>query len=799
MNRNVWTVLFVILGSICLYSCSSVRHLPPGQSMLVKNEVKVVDAKSPDFDNLRTYVRPVTNKKFMDLFRIKTVFYDWGQPTYDKNGNTKDGKFKKFLREKVGEPPVLLDSMEIKNSVDQLKIVMKQIGYFDADVDYKVTYRRKDHKKSKVDYFITAHDPYTISKINYDISIPEYKRIVVLNMRKSVLYDGMQYNENRINDELTRIINLIRNEGYYYVEKSIMRCNVEYDPPDSSGVNPRSVNITILLNIPQGDNASRYLYKYHINDIYVNPDMPSLSASDAVYDTTFYPYQTRRDSSRLYFIEERSIGEVQKPYFSYKKLSDAIFTRTGQNYSQMYRDLSSRALNSLDNFDYINILFKENEALLDTVNKTGALDVYYRMIRKKRHTFGGQVELRNDKSAISLQYTNRNIFRGAEHLTLNLSGGYFYYSLSNLFKNNTTYSYPEFGVSASLDFPNRLFLFNNLISENTVSRSTSLKLGVNYSGLYHKLMYNAALIYRWSPSAYMSHSVSPIDISTINNTDKRLSFLMNYDSYPESYQKRFGKFMLFSAKYSFNYLIPKFLESRRHNMHLSISAESCGTLVFGLNKLFSPNDRWELGQNSLDSVGYSYSSFEKIDLLWNYTFTINKENSIAMRSDIGFIIPLDKESYIPYEKGFYMGTSNSMRGWSYRGLGPGSYQRGADSLYTGDIKLEFNFEYRGTIYRSLKYGIFADVGNIWLARKNKDMPGAEFAFNRFYKELAVDVGAGLRLDFNFFVIRVDYAVPVYDPTRSDEEGRVINWYWIWISDHPYRVLQGLKIAIGYAF
>ncbi len=402
MNRNVWTVLFVILGSICLYSCSSVRHLPPGQSMLVKNEVKVVDAKSPDFDNLRTYVRPVTNKKFMDLFRIKTVFYDWGQPTYDKNGNTKDGKFKKFLREKAGEPPVLLDSMEIKNSVDQLKIVMKQIGYFDADVDYKVTYRRKDHKKSKVDYFITAHDPYTISKINYDISIPEYKRIVVLNMRKSVLYDGMQYNENRINDELTRIINLIRNEGYYYVEKSIMRCNVEYDPPDSSGVNPRSVHITILLNIPQGDNASRYLYKYHINDIYVNPDMPSLSASDAVYDTTFYPYHTRRDSSRLYFIEERLIGEVRKPYFSYKKLSDAIFTRTGQNYSQMYRDLSSRALNSLDNFDYINILFKENEALLDTVNKTGALDVYYRMIRKKRHTFGGQVELRNDKSAISL-------------------------------------------------------------------------------------------------------------------------------------------------------------------------------------------------------------------------------------------------------------------------------------------------------------------------------------------------------------------------------------------------------------
>lgn len=766
--------------------------------MLVKNEVKVVDAKDPDFDNLKTYVRPVTNKKFMDMFRIKTVSYDWGRPTYDKNGNTKDSKFKKFLREKVGEEPVLLDSAEITSSIDQLKIVMKQLGYFDADVDYQVTFKRKDHKKSKVDYLVTAHTPYHISRIDYDIPIQEYKRIVVLNMRESVLSDGMQYNEEIINDELTRIINLIRNEGYYYVEKSIIRCDVMYDPPDSNGVDPKTVSLTILINIPQGENASRYLYKYYFNDIYVNPDMPSLSVTDVVYDTTYYHWQTRRDSSHLYFVEERQYGKEQKPYFSYKMLANALYTRSGQPYTQQSRDQSSRALNSLDNFDYINILFKENEALLDTVNKTGYLDVYYRMIRKKRHSIGGQVELRNDKSALSLNYVNRNIFRGAEHLTINISGGYFYYSLNYLFKHNNVYSYPEFGASASLDFPNRIFLFNNHVNDNSVSRSTSLKIGVNYSGLYHRLMYNAAITYRWSPSYFMSHSVSPIDVSTINNSDKRFSYLMNYDAYPDSYQNKFGKFVLFSAKYTFNYLIPVSLESRRHNMHLSVSAESCGTLLLGLNKLFSPNERWVLSRNNLDSLGYNYTTFEKIDVLWNYTYTIDNLNSIAMRSDMGFILPIDKDSHIPYEKGFYMGTSNSMRGWSYRGLGPGSYVHGEDTLYTGDIKLEFNLEYRGTIYRSFKYGIFADVGNIWLARKNDDMPGAEFSFKRFYKELAVDAGVGLRLDFNFFVIRVDYAVPIYDPTRSDEQGRVINSEWLH-SPHRYRIFQGLKIAIGYAF
>lgn len=765
--------------------------------MLVRNNVEVKDAKSPDFDNLKTYVRPVTNKKFMDLVRIKTVFYDWGQPTYDKNGNTKDSKFRRFLREKMGEPPVLLDTVEITNSIDQLKIVMKQLGYFDAEIDYKITYKGKDKKRSKVDYFITAHDPYTISHIEYDIPIPEYKRIVVINQRKTLLFEGMQYNEQAIGDELTRIINLIREEGYYYVEKSIIRCEVSYDPPDSLGNDPKSVSIAIIMKIPQNENSSKYLYKYYFNDIYVDPNAQSVPLPEQKLDTISYDWKTRNDSVRFYFIEENIDGKI-KPYFSYKVLANSIYSRTGQPYSQMVRSSSSRALNSLDNFEYISILFKENEALLDTANKIGWLDVYYRMIRKKQHSAGGQIELRNDKSALSLSYTNRNLFKGAEHLTLNLSGGYFYYSLTNLFSKTAGYSYPEFGVSATLDFPNRLFLFNNHGVDNSVSRNTALKFGVNYSGLYRRLMYNTSLTYRWEPSYYISHSFSPIDVSTINNSDKSIYRLLNYAQYPESYQHKFGKFFLLSAKYSFNYLIPKFLETKKHNMHLSVSCESSGALLRALNAIFTPEKRWVLSKNKLDSLGYDYTTFEKVDVLWNYTYSINKDNAIATRAEMGFIIPIDKDSYIPYEKGFYMGTSNSMRGWGYRGLGPGSYQHGRDTLYTGDIKIEFNIEYRGTLYRSFKYAIFTDVGNIWLSKKYDDMPGADFSFTRFYKELAVDVGIGLRLDFDFFVIRLDYAVPIYDPMRSSEQGKTINIKWL-DPPHSLRFSQGLKLAIGYAF
>lgn len=780
-------------------SCSSVQHLPEGQTMVVKNEVKVQDAKNPDFDNLKSYVRPVTNTKFLDLFRVKTVFYDWGRPTYDKNGELKDSKFKKFLREKMGEEPALLDSAAIVNSTDQLKIVMKQLGYFDASVDYQVIFIGNKAKKAKVEYYVTAREPYTISQVNYDIPIYEYKRIVVINQKETLLHPGMQYNEEIITNELTRIINLIRNEGYYYVEKSIIRCDVAYDPVDSLGNDPRSVQLTIVMNIPQNENTSRYLYKYYFNNIYVNADLQQMAGVDFEYDTAYYQWKSNTDTANYYFIGTLYKGSPTHKYFSKKVLANSIFTRTGNTYSQLSRAQSSRALQSLDNFDYISITFQENSALLDTVKKVGYLDAIYRLVRKKQHSVGGQLELRNDKSDISLTYMNRNLFKGAEHLTINLSGGYFYYSLNNLFKNNKAYSYPEFGFSATLDIPNRLFLFDRHLDENSISRVTSISAGVNYSGVYRRLMYNASLTYKWMPSNFFSYSLSPIDVSTINNNDKRYSRLLNYDDYPLSYQNKFGKFFLLSTKFSFNFLVPKLMETRKHNMHLTVNLESSGLLLKGLNAIISPNERWVLSKNKLDSIGYNYTTFEKMEILWNYTYTINNNNALAMRADMGVMIPLDKGSHIPYDKGFYVGTSNSMRGWSYRGLGPGSYKHDMDTLYTGEVKMEFNIEYRGTLYRSLKYGLFMDAGNIWLARKEADMPGADFAFDRFFKEIAVDVGVGLRLDLNFFVIRVDFAVPIFDPSRDDlHGGPVINMDWF-NQPHRYRIFDGLKLAIGYAF
>lgn len=797
MKRGILYFFLVLMLSFS--ACKSTKTLSEGQSMLVKNSVVVKDANNPQFDNLKSYVRPIPNKKFLDLFNFRTMCYASGQPTYDKEGNLKDSKFRKRMREKWGEAPVLLDSAEILNSTNQLSIVMGQLGYFDSEVSYQVQWQKSNPKKAKVNYIVYAKDAYHISKINYDIAIPEYKRIIVLNKDESLLEEGMQYDESIINEEFTRIVNLLRDEGYYYVEKSIINGEVSYDlPADSSAPDPKTVSLTIQVKIPRESDASRYLYKYYFNNIYVLTDFDPNAPEDRPYDTVAYQVKSSGEVDDVCYFITPHYDELLEPIkdFNYRTIKDAIFSVPGEVYSQKVRRGSSQALNRLDNFSYFKIDFIEDFSKLDTVNKKGYLDVVYKLTRKKVNSVGGQIDLRNDKSAISFTYSNRNIFKGAEHLTINLSGGYFYYSLSNLFHRNKTFAYPEFGVNASLDFP-KLFLFGKTQKSDALKYSTSLKFGVNYSGLYRRLIYNTSLTYNWTPNYMISHSLSPIDISTINNNDKRYANILNYDDYPQSYQEKFGKFFLLSLKYNFNLLVPLELTNYRHNMRLSANFESSGLLLKGLNKLFSPNERWVLSRNTLDSTGYNYTTFEKLEFTWLYSFKINANNALSTRMAVGAMIPLDKDSYIPYERGFYMGTSNSMRGWGYRGLGPGSYAHGRDSLFTGDVKIELNLEYRGTIYRSFKFGLFADLGNIWLSRKNEDMPGAEFNFHRFYKELALDAGVGLRIDLDFLVIRVDYAVPIYDPTRSDV-GRWINAQWE-NAPHPIKWAEGLKVAIGYAF
>lgn len=765
--------------------------------MLTKNVVKT-DIKEAKFDDLQYYVRPTPNKKFIDVFPIKTWQYTHFQPkvTYYPDGDSlvEDTKFRQLMRKK-GEAPVLLDSSMIDYSTRQLKLAMKQMGYFNADVNAKVQYQPKH--KAKVLYQVTANTAYYIDKIKYFIQIPEYKKLVILDTANRLFNPGDIYDESVLLSERERIKNLIRNDGYYYVSNDIISFVIDtlhsYDWPQKNG---KTVDIEIHIDffrIPDKATQEEYLYKYKFNDVFIYSNYHSNFTYQKDNTDRIIYRRSRRDSTNYCIITEKNTIKGNRKYkprrdFKYKILSDNILTKKGITFTDDAVSRSYKKLNALNNFNFIDIDLKEVPQLRDTVNKMGVLNTTYRLTRSKLHSLAAEIDVRSDKGNVSLTYSNKNLFHSAEFFNINVYGGADIQSKRNekgklkLVSENI-----DAGGELSIDFK-RLLLFRKTQKIEAVSYGTSIKAGAHFqqAPLYQRYLFNIGINYKWSPNYQITHQLSPIDISVINITHEDPEFYKVLARYSYAFQKKYQDNVLFSFRYSFLYT--PILKDSRDEMRIQIKLESSGNLISGINAL---TNKVRHEDKEWSFFGLQYANFELAELDLRYTHNINKKNAIAMRLNVGVGIPLFKSGVLPFERSFFLGNANSMRAWEYRSLGPGSYYSKDRTERSGDIKIEANLEYRGPIYKFIKFGLFMDAGNVWLTKKNADMPNAEFNFTRFYKEIALGVGAGLRLDFKFFLIRFDVGFPVYDPNELPDN----RWYW----NKNNNKLPTLKFAIGHAF
>lgn len=784
------SLVITLLALLLLSSCSSTKILKDNQYMLVKNTVTMKDVKGDEFSDMVNYVQPLPNNKFMGIFNMKTMLYASAQPKPSKKtGEMKDNKARKWIRESLGEPPVLLDSLLIVKSEQRLKTVMKQKGYFHAEVKSEVVFPRK--KKAQVNYYVKANEPFYVRKVSMNVPVYEFRKIFVLNMRENFVKQNTRYDENLITSEIDRMVTLLRNSGYYYANSSLFYCEVDTIDAGKhrNEKGYKTLTLTFVMDTTDAQLVEKCMYRYYFENVNVYPNYNVMLTESTELDTTmFYTFRLKSDSTNYAFITPkmknryRKNGKLKRD-FKYRTITDKIYSKKGVMYSEDLYSRSKKGLSDLNNFSTIDIVFSEDFARRDTAAKTGYLNSEYRLVRRKVHSISGQVDVRSDKSGLSFTYGNKNLFKGAENFSFNIYGSYFYYSKQ--------YRYPEFGASVKIDFP-RLFLFKHFENPNALKYSTSVTVGTNYSGLYERWMFNASYYYTIHPNRYMSHEIMPVEFRTINTDQSRGLLYLEY--YPSSYLFRFDQFFLLSLKYTFNYVVPFKSYRQKNNMRFTLAFESSGLLLTGLNALFTPDKRWTIGN-------YDYICYEGLDFTFKYNRTINENNSIAIRVNAGFKLPIGNGSIIPYELGYYLGGSSSMRGFPFRGVGPGAFYGGRKIEYTGDVKLEMNLEYRGTIYKAFKYGVFIDAGNVWLSHKYEGMENAEFSFKRFYKELAICAGVGIRLDFNFFIIRLDYAVPFYDP-RLEPVGSWINKKWVegnTRNDKLWYWAQGFKFAIGHAF
>jgi len=796
---RIFQCFSVFIGLLIIVaSCNLTKNLKPNEYMLMKNSVTINDAKPDQFYDLIDYVRPIPNKPIFGFILLKPYLYANFQPITDSlSGDIiKDSSFRKWLREN-GEKQVLYDTLNVAYSVKQIQSVLKKMGYFDAVVYPEIDYLK--NQKISVNYSVDVKKPYFIREINYKIGITEYRRIIIQDTVNSLIKTGMQYNENTIISERNRIVANIRNEGYYYVTPSII--TVEVDTLNSKNElnfnGDPTVSITVLVNFDRITDLNikkKHQYKYTFDKIYVYTNYdPKFEKGAIVMDTTVVTTENDfSDPTTYYFITPlmmKKNGElVHINDYRYKIITESIFTKKGLPYSQESYNKSYKRFRDLQNFSIINITFQEDLTKTDTNFKKGTIHTIYKLSRSKPWGIKPQLEVRTDLTSFSGTYFNKNMFKGAEFFNINAYGSILYYNWwNNILGREISEEkvYTEVGGSVSLDLPRYLFL-GSPQNINSLKYKSSIKVGGSYSQLFSRLMLYANLTYLWDPNQSISHSLSPIDISTIDSRGTRNNNLIS--SYPESYQRKFDKSILLSLKYGLTYYSPK--QRNKRDFGVSLLFESVGLTITGLNYLVDRNERWK----PLNT--FNYSAFERGEVIVRYTRKFNSKKSFATRFNLGFAIPLTATDVIPFERSFYVGGANSMRGWTFRQLGPGGYKSENYIERTGDLKLEMNLEYRGTLYKFIKYGVFTDLGNVWLSTKYDEMENADFQFNRFYKEIAMCVGFGIRLDFSFFLLRLDYGLPIYDPNNLD------NQPWIhktWITNNRWQWAQGIQFGINHAF
>jgi outer membrane protein assembly factor BamA len=780
-----------------LFSCNYTKNLSKNEYALIKNTVKVEGVKGTLFDELIDLIRPIPNKKFMDMFPIKVSLWAYHQPKFDSiKGITKDSKFNRWCR-KVGEPPTLLDTTDMLHSISQIKLAMFKRGYFDATVQKEIQYLKK--QKARVNYFVSPKQSYCIRKVDYQIDIPDYKRIIITDTVNSLVKKGMIYDEDILIAERNRIVNIIKDQGYFHITSNIVTFLVDTNDAYHH-INTQShptLNLTVKVSFDDVEDkslVSKNTNRYKFNNalIYTNYD---LNFDKSVYlDTIPYlDFRNKNDSTLYEFVTIKKLKKgsnrlkLIKDYTS-RTIAGSIWMKKGELFTQTAYERTYKKLRDLNNFTIINISYSEDEALWDSISKIGILNTTLRLTRAKQHGLGAAFDIRTDRTSLELSYTNKNIFRGAEYLKISGYGSLYYYNWLNEILKKISTDYPiylEVGGSVSLLFP-RLLMLPQYQNIDFWGYSTEMKFSASYTQRFTRLNLQASYSYNWSPSRYLTHSISPIDISTLDTRSNRDTTIVK--KYPESYQRKIEKFFLPSSRYTLSYYKP---EKNGNIFRVNFSFETVGLMLFSVNKVVDKDNMWTIFNN------FNYGTYEKFELNLVHSKIINKNNSFATRLIFGMAIPFQKNTVVPFERSFFVGGSNSMRGWAFRQLGPGGYNSEEYIERVGDMRMELNLEYRGTIYKAVKFGVFSDIGNVWLLSKYKDMPNAEFSFKTFYKQIAVCVGLGLRLDFNFFILRLDYGLPIYNPSMP------IGNYWInnnWFKKNKWwNGTQGIQFGIGYAF
>ena len=759
------------------------RNLEEGTYVVYDNEL--VGVNQADADALTLLLEQEPNTRFLGtsvgvmLYRFGNQFYDSSkvaskrkvtsdqlialQSTKDSVDNEliykrKEEKLKLRLESldnklefgntlmRTGNPVVLLDSSLVEKSRKNMKGYLINHGFFDADVNFKVALK---NKKAVVSYQIDEKEAYLLDSVFTRTDNPAIQGLISDFSSNSFLKQGQIYNQDNITAERNRLEELLKNKGYYMFSKSYVNYIAYQDTA------AKSIRLEQVIQKPTFT-ESHQVYTLDTIRLRINPP------TDEFADRQI---QTQYQGIDFSFYRDR---------YSAKILASRIQMQKGKPYSRTEALETQRLINSLDLFRFVNITF-------DTLGTSLTAQIFTQPNQKYQLTnqLGMTITEQLPGPFFSTALRNRNFFRAGELLELNFRAGLEGVASAT---GQGVYQSSEVNTSLSVIFPRFLIPFapKTLQQFGKYNPNTRVQFGYLSTNRpeYKRNAINGQLGYTWATrNNRQSFTINAADISYIRTPyiqDEFLGILENLQTDGNNLIWSFLPSLIssFSGQTLINFNRYGDFSMRKASL-LRIFGESGGTTLNFTN----------VRRNDSPDINYANFQWLKGQIDFRRYYPISKKQTLAYRLNFGMARPYGVSvGILPYEKYFFAGGGTSIRAWQARRLGPGSSTplTGAGGIYDytneqpAEMILESMVEYRRKLFSYFDMAVFLDAGNSWMIGRDEARPGADFRYDRFYKEIAVGTGVGLRMDFDFLVIRLDLATKALDPARIEGERWVLD-------------------------
>ena len=748
-------ILF-LTGVLLFAACSPLKKVPKDDALYKGATIKVdgpnlsVRKKKDLREDLGSLTRPRPNSRFLGI-PFKLLFNNVS-----------------FLRKKMGEPPVLLSTLDLDHNVKVLQSSLENRGYFHASVQGDTIVRRR---RARAVYTVQTGVQYSINEVSFTKDSAILEKTIAASAEKTFLKTGDPFDLAVVKGERERIDAYLKERGFYFFNPDFIIVQVD------STIGDNKVNLYVKVK-PVTPPQARNIYR--INDVFIFANYrlqaPALDTlkSVAIYYKGYYVVDTRK---------------VYKP----RMFSQAMQFDPGDIYTRTDHNKSISRLVSLNTFKFVKNRFEVVPAI-----DSFKLNAIYYLTPYPKKSIRAEVNASNKSnnltgSSITIGWRNRNTFKGGEIFSIDATGG-FEVQISGQMRGFNTY---RVGLEGNLSIPRFITPFFSVNTKGGFMPKTNILLGydiLNKQKLYTMQSFRGGFGYIWKESLQKEHQFNPISINYVQPLLVSQEYL---DSAGRNrvLLKAIEKQFILGSNYNYNYNALQGKPPMSGGSYVNLNVDLSGNVAGLLTGANTKNGKTSTLFNA------QFSQYVKFEGDFRDYYKLSPKSVLANRIIIGIGVPYGNSEALPYIKQFFIGGTNSIRAFRSRSIGPGTYKDTLPSAFlpdqSGDLKLELNTEYRVQLAGILHGAVFIDAGNIWLFNNADTLPGAKFTKN-FYKELAVGTGVGLRFDISFFVVRFDVAFPLRKPWLPEGKRWVFNQ--IKFGDPEWR-RQNLvyNLGIGYPF